>query len=84
MPRRQFHPVQWKVTVPETVAARVEMRLGNLSTGKVMYGARSALIQLLLQNWLREHDGQPLIKIPEPTSPNLVEQLENLRDNAQP
>lgn len=80
MPRRSFTPTQWKVTVPEVVAGRIEKALGNLNGTKPIYGARSALISLLLQNWLRERDGQPLLSIPAPNDPNLITKLEELRD----
>lgn len=83
MPRRHFTPTQWKVTLPETLAARVEHRLGNLSGGAVAYGARSALISALLNNWLRDQTGLSLIPVPKPDDPNLITKLENLRDTTE-
>ena len=80
MPRRHFTPTQWKVTLPEQLAARVEHRLGNISAGKVAYGARSALISALLQNWLLQLDQRPTLTIPSPSDPDLVTKLETIRD----
>lgn len=73
MPRIRTKPVTWKLTIDETLAARVELTLANLSAGRPQYGARSALISALLRQWLQPSD--PLV-VPGPQDPNLIAALE--------
>lgn len=44
--------VEWKISLPSSVAVRVELFLTNPLTGKPRYGTRSKLITQLLQDWL--------------------------------
>jgi hypothetical protein len=46
--------VQWKNLIKEDVAIEVELRLYNHARRTVNYGARSALINMLLERWLIE------------------------------
>jgi hypothetical protein len=47
---------KWKITVRPDIAAAVEERLFDPSLGKPRYGARAALINELLERWLREQE----------------------------
>ena len=71
MPRIKSKAISWKLTLDEGLAAQIELRLANLSEGKPIYGARSALVTLLLHNWL---DGKT--SVPAPNDPNLSTKLE--------
>ena len=52
-------PVEWKVNVPSTTAAQVELRLLDPVTHKTRYGARGQLITRLLNEWLeRQKQGE--------------------------
>lgn len=71
MPRIKSKAISWKLTLDEGLAAQIELRLANLTEGKPIYGARSALVTLLLHQWL---DGRTLI--PQPNDPDLLTKLE--------
>jgi hypothetical protein len=71
LPRIKTKPVQWKLTIDETLAARIELKLADLAGGKPLYGARSALISFLLRDWLA---GTNLA--PSANNPNLILALE--------
>lgn len=71
MPRIKSKAISWKLTLDEGLAAQIELRLANLSEGKPIYGARSALVTLLLHNWL---DGKT--QVPAHNDPNLSAKLE--------
>lgn len=45
-------PVEWKVSIPSSIAAPVELILTDPLTGKPRHGARAKLIAELLNNWL--------------------------------
>lgn len=45
-------PVEWKVTIPTSVAQRVEIALVDPARGKPRFGARAQLITQLLREWL--------------------------------
>jgi hypothetical protein len=47
-------PVEWKISIPESVAAPVELILTDALTGKPKHGARAKLITELLTTWLKE------------------------------
>jgi hypothetical protein len=47
-------PVEWKISIPQSVAAPVELLLTDAFTGKPKHGARAKLITELLTNWLEE------------------------------
>ena len=54
MPRipKTDRPITWKVNMPESIAAEVELHLFDPVRGNVAYGARSKLIEGLLRAWL--------------------------------
>lgn len=53
MPRRGDEPyVQWKITLPASLAARVEIQLMNPTFGKPHYGSRARLVEELIRLWL--------------------------------
>jgi len=45
-------PIEWKVSIPQSIAAPVELILTDALTGKPKHGARSKLIAELLNHWL--------------------------------
>lgn len=52
-----YRVTKWKVSLPTRTAARVEMRLSNISGTGPQYGARSKLINALLEEWLDLPEG---------------------------
>lgn len=57
MPPRKLDPViEWKLTVPSSLSARVEFQLFDPVRGKPKYGARSALINQLLTEWVEKQE----------------------------
>lgn len=48
-------PIDWKISIPQSLVVEVEMRLLDPVTLKTRYGARSKLVVRLLQEWV---DGQ--------------------------
>ena len=64
MPKRRQHQiVQWKITLPANLAARVELRLppnpANTGPG---YGTRGDLIAALLSDWLEATEAQTALE----------------------
>lgn len=47
-------PTEWKVSLPTSIAAKVELLLTDPYTGKPEHGARSRLLTALLTQWLEE------------------------------
>lgn len=47
-------PVEWKVSIPSSTAARVALILADPLTGQPKHGARGRLINQLLVQWLKE------------------------------
>lgn len=47
---------EWKISIPESVAAKIELLLADPLTGKTKHGARSRLIVGLLQDWLKKRN----------------------------
>lgn len=62
--RHLDEPVQWFIHIPKSLAAKVELLLADTATGQPRYGARSALIQQLLREWLEKR-----ASVREPTLP---------------
>ena len=58
MPRgRRRHndpPVNYYLSLPTTLAAKIELALFDPTTGKPKYGGRSQLFQLLARQWLEQ------------------------------
>lgn len=44
--------VKWLITMPESLAAQVELRLLDPVLNQPRYGARAKLMQALVQKWL--------------------------------
>lgn len=47
-------PVYWKVSIRSSIAAELELRFTDPLTGDVRKGARSRLINQLLEEWLEK------------------------------
>lgn len=47
-------PVGWFVSIPGTLAAKVELLLFDPATAKPKYGGRSGLMQMLLREWVEK------------------------------
>lgn len=47
-------PVEWKVSLPSSLAAQIELVLLDPLMMKAGYGKRSALIASLLRDWLKK------------------------------
>ena len=64
-PRHSDPPVEWKVSLPASLAHRITLILADPLSGSTRYGSRSKLIELLLRNWLTslsppaKTEGQP-------------------------
>ena len=63
----------WKISMPATLAGRIEYVLLDQITGKPKYGARNTLIVALLERWLAEQ------QTPQPDYLPRVPSLEELR-----
>lgn len=59
MPRKPLtdRPTEWKLSIPSSLAARIELRLVDPLTGKPKHGARSRLVNELLRAWLSQQLG---------------------------
>ena len=55
-PRNIDTPQQIAVNVPQSIIERVDLLLTDPNTGRLHYGARSALITDLLRQWLAEQE----------------------------
>ena len=53
--------VEWKISLPATLAARVEMLMLDPATSKPKYGVRSALVTQLLEAWCASQDFDPSV-----------------------
>lgn len=52
---RTDRPTEWKVSIPSSVAAEIELRLTDPLTGKPKHGARARLVTQLLRSWLAQN-----------------------------
>lgn len=62
-------PTEWKVSLPSSVAAQVELRLVDPLTGRPRHGARAKLITRLLRGWLNTETGPQGTATPAPKEP---------------
>jgi len=53
-PFKTDRPIQWRCNIPESVAAKVELRLWDPLRHTVRLGARSELVTHLLRGWLED------------------------------
>ncbi|HYE38131.1 hypothetical protein [Methylocaldum sp.] len=54
--------IRWRIEVKERIAAQVELLLLDPLTGDIAYGARSALVNQLLREWLdKQRRANPVI-----------------------
>lgn len=51
-PKLHDTPVEWSISIPTSLAAKVELMLFDPMTGKTKFGGRSALIQQLLRAYV--------------------------------
>ena len=72
MPRRAGRPqsaelrADWKLSLPASVAAEVDLLLEDPLTRKPKYGARSSLVEAMLRNWIALMKGQmPNTHVPD-------------------
>lgn len=67
-------PVNFVLSIPQSLAAKVELLLYDPTTGKPAYGGRSALIQQLLREWVESQlltrENKPPIINPLPNQPH--------------
>lgn len=61
--------VKWKITLPATLAGRVEYMLLSPTYGKPIYAARARLVEALLENWVARESGSDVL----PHVPSLEE-----------
>lgn len=54
----------WKISIPVPLAAEIELRLFDPKTGVVEYGARSALVERLLRQWIEQQKHNPTTPTP--------------------
>lgn len=52
--RHSDPPVNYYISMPQTLAAKIELALFDPTTGKPKYGGRSQLFQILARRWLEE------------------------------
>jgi hypothetical protein len=62
----------WKITLPATLAGRVEFLLLSPIYQKPIYGARARLVESLLEHWVARETGGALPPIPT------IEQLRSI------
>ena len=53
-PKKHDTPVSWYVSLPQSLAAEVELILLDPLTGRPEFGKRSQLVESLLRNWVEE------------------------------
>lgn len=53
-------PVAWRIYVPTSITAEVDLRLLDPVRGRTYWGAKSELVSLLLLAWLRGEIEVPL------------------------
>lgn len=63
-PRNAHLSATWKLSIPATTAARVDVLFEDPLTGRPKYGARGRLIDALLCRYLAELNGETLPPIP--------------------
>lgn len=54
----------WKLSMPATLAGKIEFALLDPITGRTKYGARNTLVVKLLERWLAEQQGDKPPEIP--------------------
>jgi len=70
MPLRPGRPLtphlraEWKLSLRAAIAAEVDLMLEDPLTRKPKYGARSRLIESLLDDWIARQKGGPSSAIP--------------------
>lgn len=53
--------VEWKCRIPVDIAAKIDLYHLDPVRGTLEYGARSALVTLLLREWLASREQQPAL-----------------------
>ncbi len=57
-PQLSDPPIEWKISLPSSVAAQIELHLLDPLSGKPKHGARSKLITRLLRTWIKSQQLQ--------------------------
>lgn len=70
-PRVPYLRVDFKVSLPAALAAEIDLMFQDPLTNRPKYGARAKLVTALMQRWLAEQRGEPVVPVPS---------LEELRD----
>lgn len=58
-------PVDWKLSIPTSVAAPVSLLLSDPLTGRPKHGARSRLVTRLLREWVQQKQKGAIREAPE-------------------
>ena len=53
-PRHSVRPHDWKLSIPQDLAAEIDLQLWDPILQKPKYGGRSELVTALLRRWLSE------------------------------
>lgn len=53
-------PSEWKLSLPSSITAPVELILSDPLTGRPKHGARARLVAKLLKEWLEEQSGSAI------------------------
>jgi metal-responsive CopG/Arc/MetJ family transcriptional regulator len=56
-PRHEVRPHDWKLSIPQDLAAEVDLLLWDPVLQKPRYGGRSELVTQLLRGWLEQQRG---------------------------
>ncbi len=52
---RKDKPIQWKLSLPTSLAAAVDLYFYDPVRGRPSYGERSKLVTMLLEHWLKKN-----------------------------
>mgnify|MGYP001590466165 CR=1 FL=1 len=63
-PRVPYLRVDYKLSIPAELAARIDLVLEDPLTRRPKYGARSKLGEALFRNWLASVTGEGAVSIP--------------------
>lgn len=58
-------PHEWKLSLPSSVVAPIELILADPLTGRPKHGARARLVTSLLREWLEKQRGGAIQLAPE-------------------
>lgn len=58
--------IKWKISIPESLAAEVEILLYDPLTGQPAYGGRAQLLEDLLRGWVAKERNRGLTQAEKP------------------